>query len=137
MITGQGQEKNFDRLDLRGVNFQKAYLTDTSFIATDLSNACFQDTDLSRAKLVQAQLDGTDFTGATLTGAFIEDWNITHETKFTGVRCEYVYMRLPTKLNPDPLRKPNNREEVFKDGDFADFNPTDFRYPRPLPQPRR
>jgi hypothetical protein len=30
-------------------------------------------------------------------------------------------MRLPTKLNPDPLRKPDNREEVFKDGDFADF----------------
>jgi uncharacterized protein YjbI with pentapeptide repeats len=121
LITGQGQEKNFDRFDLRGVNFQGANLSDASFIAADLSNASFQDTDLSRGKLVQTQLDATDFTGATLTGAYIEDWNITHETNFTGVRCEYVYMRLPTKLNPDPLRKPDNREEVFKDGDFADF----------------
>jgi uncharacterized protein YjbI with pentapeptide repeats len=121
LIAGQGQEKNFDRFDLRGVNFRGVYLTDASLVAADLSGACFQDTDLSRAKLVQTQLDGTDFTGATLTGAYIEDWNITNQTNFTGVRCEYVYMRLPTKLNPDPLRKPDNREEVFGDGQFGDF----------------
>lgn len=63
----------------------------------------------------------TDFTGAILTGAYIEDWNITSNTNFTGLRCKYVYMRQPTKDNPDPYRKPDNREEVFKDGDFADF----------------
>ena len=121
LITGQGQDKNFDRLDLRGVNLQKAVLTDASFIGADLSEANLQDADLSRAKLVQTQLDGTDFTGATLTGAFIEDWGITRDTKFNGVRCEYVYMRLPSKENPDPLRKPDNNKEVFADGDFGDF----------------
>ena len=96
-------------------------LTDASFIGTDLSEACLQDADLSRAKLVQTQLDNTNFTGATLTGAFIEDWNITHETNFRGVNCEYVYMRLPTKENPNPLRKPDNNAEVFADGEFGDF----------------
>jgi uncharacterized protein YjbI with pentapeptide repeats len=121
LTTGQGQSNNFDRFDLRGVNFQKAYLSDASFIAADLSNASFQDADLSRAKLVQAQLDATDFTGATLTGAYVEDWNITSQTNFTGVRCQYIYMRLPTKDNPDPWRKPDNREEVFADGEFGDF----------------
>ncbi|MBD2415337.1 pentapeptide repeat-containing protein, partial [Nostoc calcicola FACHB-3891] len=121
LITGQGQEKNFDRLDLRGINFQKANLSDASFIAADLSDASFQDSDLSRAKLVQTQLDRTDFTGATLTGAYIQDWGITTDTKFDGVRCEYVYMRLPTKENPDPLRKPDNHKEVFADGEFGDF----------------
>ncbi|MDF5729668.1 MAG: CHAT domain-containing protein [Rhizonema sp. PD38] len=30
-------------------------------------------------------------------------------------------MRLPTKENPDPLRKPDNNKEVFKDGEFGDF----------------
>jgi uncharacterized protein YjbI with pentapeptide repeats len=121
LTTGQGQRANFDRLDLRGVNFQKAYLSDASFIAADLSNASFQDADLSLAKLVQAQLNNTDFTGATLTGAYIEDWNITSQTNFTGVRCQYIYMRFPTKDNPDPHRKPDNREEVFGDGEFGDF----------------
>jgi len=86
-----------------------------------LSQANLQDADLTRAKLVQTQLNGTDFTGANLTGAFIEDWNITTDTKFDGVRCEYIYMRLPTKDNPDPHRKPDNRQEVFADGEFGDF----------------
>ena len=120
-VTRQGQDKNFNRLDLRGVNFQGANLADASFIGTDLSQANLQDADLSRVKLVQTQLDGTNFTGAILTGTYIEDWGITNKTKFHGVRCEYVYMRLPTKENPDPLRKPDNNKEVFADGEFGDF----------------
>ncbi|MGB3652514.1 MAG: pentapeptide repeat-containing protein [Rivularia sp. (in: cyanobacteria)] len=121
LVTGNGRNKNFDREDLRGINLRGADLVDSSFIAADLSTANLQDSDLSRAKLVQTQLDATDFTGATITGAFIEDWNITTHTNFNGVRCEYVYMRLPTKDNPEPLRKPDNREEVFGDGEFGDF----------------
>ncbi|OYD98001.1 hypothetical protein CDG76_04055 [Nostoc sp. 'Peltigera membranacea cyanobiont' 210A] len=121
VITRQGQNKNFDRQNLRGVNLQKANLADASFISADLSEANLQDADLSRAKLKQTQLDGTDLTGATLTGAYIEDWGITNTTKLHGVKCEYVFMRLPTKDDPDPLRKPDNKQEVFADGDFADF----------------
>ncbi|MHC5717933.1 MAG: pentapeptide repeat-containing protein, partial [Nostoc sp.] len=121
LVTGQGQDLNFDREDLRGVNFQGSNLVDASFIGADLSKANLKDADFSRAKLVQAQLDGTNFTGATLTGAYIQDWGITSDTKFDGVRCEYVYMRLPTKENPDPLRKPDNNKEVFADGEFRDF----------------
>ncbi|MEH1915898.1 pentapeptide repeat-containing protein [Nostoc sp.] len=121
LVTGQGQDKNFYRENLRGINLQKANLADASFIGADLSEANLQDADLSRAKLKQTQLDGTDLTGATLTGAFIEDWGITNTTKLHGVRCEYVFMRLPTKEDPDPLRKPDNKQEVFADGDFADF----------------
>ncbi|MBG1240550.1 pentapeptide repeat-containing protein, partial [Nostoc sp. NZL] len=121
LVTGQGQDKNFDRENLRGINLQTANLADASFIGTDLSKANLQDADLSRAKLKQTQLDATDFTGATLTGAFIEDWGITNTTKLHGVSCEYVFMRLPTKENPDPLRKPDNNKEVFADGEFGDF----------------
>ncbi|MFN6572098.1 pentapeptide repeat-containing protein [Dendronalium sp. ChiSLP03b] len=121
LVTGQGQNKNFDRENLRGINLQEANLADASFIGADFSEANLQDADLSRAKLKQTQLDGTDLTGATLTGAYIEDWGITNTTKLHGVRCEYIFMRLPTKEDPDPLRKPDNKQEVFADGDFADF----------------
>ncbi|MBD2254758.1 pentapeptide repeat-containing protein [Nostoc parmelioides] len=121
LVTRLGKGKKFDHQYLREVNFQKADLKDASFIGTDLSGANLQDADLSRAKLVQTQLNGTDLTGATLTGAYIQDWGITTDTKFDGVRCEYVYMRLPTKENPDPLRKPDNNKEVFADGEFGDF----------------
>ncbi len=121
LVKVQELDLNFDREDLRGVNFQGANLVDASFIGTDLSKANLKDADLSRAKLVQAQLNGTDLTGSNLTGAYIQDWGITTDTKFDGVRCEYVYMRLPTKENPDPLRKPDNNKEVFADGEFGDF----------------
>jgi uncharacterized protein YjbI with pentapeptide repeats len=120
-LIGRGIDKNFDGQKLQGINLQRADLTDASFIDANLSEANLQDTDLSRAKLVQTQLDQTDFTGATLTGAFIEDWGITIHTKLDDVKCEYVFMRLPTEENPEPRRKPDNRSEVFEDGDFADF----------------
>ncbi|GAX38853.1 pentapeptide repeat-containing protein [Nodularia sp. NIES-3585] len=121
LIRGQGQNMSLDRQDIRGVNLKGANLKDASFIGTDLSGANLQNADLTRAKLVQTQLDATDFTGATLTGAYIQDWGITTDTKFDGVRCEYVYMRLPTQDNPDPHRKPDNRQETFADGEFGDF----------------
>ena len=120
-LIGQGVDKNFDGQKLQGINFEGADLTNASFIDTNLNEANLQNADLSRAKLVQTQLDKTDFTGATLTGAFIEDWGITSNTKLDGVRCEYVFMHLPTDKDPDPYRKPDNRSEVFEDSDFADF----------------
>lgn len=121
VITGEGQNLNLDHLNLNYINLEGSNLQDASFIGAELNNANLQDADLSRAILKQTQLDNTDFTGATLTGAYIEDWNITNETNFRGVKCEYVYMHLPTKENPNPLRKPDNNAEVFADGEFGDF----------------
>jgi uncharacterized protein YjbI with pentapeptide repeats len=119
--TNKGQNQNFDRQDLRGVNLQKAQLADASFIDADLSEANLQDADLINTKLVQTQLDKADLTGATLTGATIEDWGITRSTELRGVECRYVFMRCPTKDDPNPRRKPDNWAEEFVDGDFADF----------------
>ncbi|MDZ8069035.1 MAG: pentapeptide repeat-containing protein [Nostoc sp. DedQUE08] len=121
LVTGQGQDKNFDGQNLRGINLQSANLADASFIGADLREANLQDADLSRAELLQTQLDGTDLTGATLTGACIEDWGITSHTKLHGVKCEYVFMRSPTPSDPNRRRKPDNWNETFADGDFADF----------------
>ena len=120
-LVGKGVDKNFDGQKLQGINLQGADLTDASFIDANLNEANLQNADLSRAKLVQTQLDKTDFTGATLTGAFIEDWGITSNTVLDEVKCQYVFMRLPTDDNPEPCRKPDNRLDVFEDGDFADF----------------
>ncbi|MBD2100102.1 pentapeptide repeat-containing protein [Leptolyngbya sp. FACHB-261] len=120
-ITKLGRGENFDRCDLRGLNLQEAILTDASFVGADLSEANLQEADLSRAKLVQAQLYRTDLSKACLTGTFIQDWAISTDTCLTRARCEYIYMRLPTADDPDPWRKPDNRQENFKEGDFADF----------------
>ena len=120
-LIGKGIDKNFDGQKLQGVNFQGADLSGASFIDTNLNEANLQDANLSGAKLIQTQLDKTNLTGATLTGACIEDWGITSHTKLDEVKCEYIFMRSPTKSDPNPWRKPDNRQEKFKGNDFADF----------------
>jgi uncharacterized protein YjbI with pentapeptide repeats len=121
VVTLNGQEQNFDHMDLRGLNLQGANLADASFIGAKLSEANLQGADLTRAKLVQTQLYDANLAGACLTGAVIQDWSISTDTNFTDVKCDYVYMQLPTKNDPDPCRKPDNRNEMFQAGDFADF----------------
>jgi len=121
VVTLNGQSQNFDGLNLEGVNLQGAKLQNASFIGTNLNSANLRDANLSRAILKQAQLDGTDMTGATLTGACMEDWGITGSTKLEDVQCDYVFMRLETKDNPNRLRKPDNWGETFALGEFADF----------------
>ncbi len=121
VTTRAAPQKNFDYLNLKGVNLFQANLADVSFIGTNLSEANLQYANLFRAKLVQTQLDETDFMGANLTAATIEDWGITSHTKLDGVICEYVFMRLTSFDNPDPRRKPDNWQETFKNGEFSDF----------------
>ncbi|MEL0588154.1 MAG: pentapeptide repeat-containing protein [Planktothrix rubescens PR222] len=121
LVTGDGRDQNFDGLDLRGCNLRNADLTDASFINTKLSEATLEGANLTRAKLVKAQLYGTNLKNAILTGACIQDWAISLDTQLEGIKCEYIYMRLETKEDPDPWRKPDNRNETFKDGDFTDF----------------
>jgi uncharacterized protein YjbI with pentapeptide repeats len=121
VVTLNGKEQNFDHLDLENVDLNGANLQDVSFVSTNLNHANLEDADLSRAILQQTQLEGADLTGATLTGAYIEDWGITSTTKLENVQCDYVYMRVPTRENPNPLRKPDNLRETFAEGEFADF----------------
>ncbi|MEA5447432.1 pentapeptide repeat-containing protein [Leptolyngbya sp. CCNP1308] len=121
VVTLNGQDQNFDHMDLRGLNLQGANLADASFIGTKLSEATLEGANLDRAKLVQTQLYCANLSGASLTGAIIQDWSISTDTRFDGVKCDYVYMQLPTKADPDPCRKPDNRNENFEPGDFADF----------------
>ncbi|NEO09923.1 pentapeptide repeat-containing protein [Moorena sp. SIO3I8] len=119
LITGQGQDKNFDRLDLRGINLKDANLQDASFIGTDLNRANLQNANFSRAKLVQTLLEGADLTRATLTGAYIEDWVISNTTKLIEIDCDYIFLKLPTKNAPDPQRRPADQERNFEPGEFT------------------
>jgi uncharacterized protein YjbI with pentapeptide repeats len=113
---------NFDDANLRNANLEDAKLQDTSFIGADLSRAYLKNANLSGAKLVRTQLYEADLTGANLTGAFIQDWGISDKTKLDQIKCEEIFMQLPTKENKyDPCRKPDEIDEYFQEGDFIDF----------------
>jgi len=121
VITGEAQRQSFNRKDMEGLNLRGANLQEASFIGANLSKTNLQEANLFGAKLVKTRLEQTDFTRAILTGAYIEDWGINIDTKLDHVECQYIYMRFPTKENPNPLRKPDSEKEVFADGDFGDF----------------
>ena len=121
LITKDCRDGNFDFLNVRGLNLKDANLQDTSFIATDLSESTLENANLFGAKLAQSQLYQANLNSACLTGAYIQNWGISTDTQLQNVECEYIYMQLPTREDPDPCRKPDNRQETFQPGDFTDF----------------
>jgi uncharacterized protein YjbI with pentapeptide repeats len=117
-------DKNFNYLDLEGINLESAYLQGASFIGANLKNANLKNADLSGANLKQAQLVGADLAGATLTGACIEDWGITKGTVLEEVKCEFIFLGCKEEhdKNGHSLIKfqqkyPDDRK--FEDGEFA------------------
>lgn len=121
VITSNGADQEFEHLDLQGLNLQSADLRGISFIGSNLSESNLRHANLLYAKLVGTQFYRALLTHACLTGAYIQDWGISPETKLEEIECEYIYMRLPTDKNPEPWRKPDNREEIFQKGDFSTF----------------
>ncbi|MEO1351289.1 MAG: pentapeptide repeat-containing protein [Cyanobacteria bacterium J06635_15] len=121
VVTKQGIDQRYDYLDLSGLNLQDAHLQNSSFISTNLSESILCRANLTGAKLARAQLYSSNMAEVSLTGAYIENWGISTDTRLTQVHCDYIFMRLPTQQDPDPCRKPDNRNEIFELGDFEDF----------------
>ncbi|NEO41801.1 MAG: hypothetical protein F6J90_37955 [Moorea sp. SIOASIH] len=117
LITGEGQNKNFDRLDLRYVNLQGAKLENASFIDADFYQANLQGANLSRAILVRTNFERADLRGAKLTGSCIQDWVITGSTKLDGIACDYVYLKW---VNGDKRDQMPPRGK-FIEGGFVNF----------------
>lgn len=121
VVSKQGAGHVFDGLDLTGVNLDDAELQDASLIGANLSQATLRRANLTGARLVHTQLYDTDLSEACITGAYIEHWGISSKTSLDDVRCDYVYMHLPTPADPDVLRKPDDKGKIFEPGDFSAF----------------
>jgi trans-aconitate methyltransferase len=72
--------------DLRNVDLRYADLSQTNLIEANMSGQnisrqSFKQANLSQADLSRVEALETDFRGANLTGACIEDWHINNETK--------------------------------------------------------
>jgi uncharacterized protein YjbI with pentapeptide repeats len=93
----------FRKANLRGAKFFKAILSEIDFIEAILDQTNFVDTNLGASNFTNASLIESDlryaqaisciFTGAKLTGAYIQDWNINASTRLDNIDCKYVYRK--------------------------------------------
>jgi uncharacterized protein YjbI with pentapeptide repeats len=119
--------------DVRGADFRGADLSEANLIGADLRRSDFSQTYLSRANLTRANLDGADlsgadlrgviftrvqaigtnFEGAILTGACLENWQIDRQTHLNHVTCDYLYLK-----EDYTERRPKNPNKTFSFGEF-------------------
>jgi uncharacterized protein YjbI with pentapeptide repeats len=112
-------EVQLERANLRNTIFQKAELSKANLQGADLEEANLEGANLSKANLSGANLVRinalkTNFEGATLTGACIEDWNIDSKTNLNDVICDYVYLK-----EGKQERRPYDPNKNFALGEFT------------------
>ncbi len=118
LVSGNGQNQNFDRLNLQGIHWRNANLANARFVNTDFSHADLQGANLSGAKLVNSNLEGANLAGARLTGAYLQNCNVTPTTILEGIECDYIYIELSSE---EVTRQPANPNQIFKPGQLARF----------------
>lgn len=102
LVLGNLNEADLRKANLNGVNLRMAYLG-----GTQLGEANFSEANLSGVNLEKAQAVDTDFNKAILTGACLQEWQISSTTNLNKVTCDYVYMR------------PNQQDRRPSVGNFA------------------
>lgn len=76
---------------LRSVYASSANLDSANLNGADLSFGNFSEANLSQAKLYSLQANGTNFSQARFTGAFLSGWQIDPNTKLNDLRGSYIY----------------------------------------------
>jgi uncharacterized protein YjbI with pentapeptide repeats len=98
--------------DLRGAKLIHAKLNGAVLKYADLSTALLHYADLEGSNLTQVQAISTEFTGASMTGACLEAWNIDSSTKLQNVDAKFVYL-----CEGEQERRPSISE--FAPGEFT------------------
>jgi len=118
VVTGNGNNKPFVGLKLKGANLAEVDLRRANLTEADISGATLQKARLEWATLTRTQALGTNFNGVKLTGACLEAWNIDSTTQLAEVECQFVYLLENSKPGTDDReRRPSSGK--FKPGEFT------------------
>jgi uncharacterized protein YjbI with pentapeptide repeats len=123
LVTGNGYNKSYQGMDLKGANLIGADLGYAKLQTADLSQATLEAANLEYASFSQLQAIGTDFSNARMTGACgLGTWNIDSTTKLEWVDCRWVYLlEEPKPGTDDRERRPHSAKSQFESGEFTSF----------------
>ena len=109
------------QVKLYKTNLSGANLSGANLNGANLNGANLNGANLNGANLFAIQALETNFEGAILTAACIQDWNINSETKLNDVICEYIYLKLEYIEGKITFadRRPSDPNTIFAPGDFA------------------
>lgn len=110
-VSRNGHFQNYTALNLSNLYLDRVDLSASTLTYTNLNQSNLRQANLENINLSNVQALGTDFSEADLTGACIQNWGINSETKFTNIRCDYIYLE-PNQQE----RKPASG--IFQPGDF-------------------
>jgi uncharacterized protein YjbI with pentapeptide repeats len=116
ITTGQGNNQDFSNLNLRGANLDSAHLNGATLKNTDLTEASLQSTDLQHANLTELQAISANFTGAYLTGACLEAWNI-QSANLSDIDCAFYFLRETPDAKGSRDRRPHDPDRTYELGD--------------------
>lgn len=100
---------DFTGSDLSHSNLSQANLTDSNLTDVRLNHGNLTGANLTRADLRGTQLHHGDLTAAQLTGACVAQWQVTAETVFQDVRCDYLYVGYENDHKCDRLPRDHQR----------------------------
>lgn len=111
-------ESTLIRADFSRALLDKAILKEAVLGKADLTDASLKEANLEKAKLIRVQAFGANFQRAILTGACIQDWNISDTTNFDQVICEYVFRAYDKSTEQFIERLPINQRSILLSGEF-------------------
>jgi uncharacterized protein YjbI with pentapeptide repeats len=118
LTSRNGYKKSYVNADFQGANLDGINLQDANLKGANLSLATLRQVNLRDANLREVLAIGADFTGAYLTGACLEAWNIDHTTTFKQVDCQYIFLLERPNTLGSRERRPHEPDQVFGNGDF-------------------
>ena len=118
LVTGNGRNKSYAGLNLKGANLIGADLKKVNLKNADITEATFQGACLEWSNLTLTTAIETDFSNALMTGACVEAWNIESTTNLDNVDCRFIYLLENPKTGTDDReRRPSSGE--FRPGEFT------------------
>ncbi|MCT7950178.1 pentapeptide repeat-containing protein [Ancylothrix sp. C2] len=93
LVTGNGRNKCYSGLSLKGANLAGANLENADLQEVNLNEATLKKACLNGSNLRGTQLLGVNLSEAKLTAAVLADLNVNYLTNVDGVICDYFYFQ--------------------------------------------
>lgn len=112
ILSNNSIENNLSEIDLRNIGIEGINFQEKNLVGANLSGSLIKSCNFFKSNLSFTNLTNSELINCNLTGACIRSWNIDSSTKFTNIKCDYLYIE-------NNVRIPHSGN--FKGDDFEKY----------------